>query len=264
MVLKNKRIAVCATRRAESVIEKVAKLGGKAYLEDVVKMVYLPEDFILNNIKRAIEEEPEIFYFTTGDGAEVILKKSKEGSIYELLMNLMSKGRVFARGYKVRGKLISYGFKNFQSVESTRGFIKALKSVEITGRKVFVQMYGQEIPELESFLEKANARMLKVWIYRYETDTEKLDTFIDRLLEGFYNAVLFTSAYQVEYIFERAKERKVDKELSRALNRKVITCTVGKTTAEKLFHRKVLRVFYPEKERLSFALNELEKAFENG
>jgi len=264
MVLKNKRIAVCATRRAESVIERVVRLGGKAYLEDAVKMVYLPEDLILNNIKRAIEEEPEIFYFTTGDGVEVIMEKIKEGGIYELFMNLMSKGKVFARGYKVRGKLISYGFKNFQSVESTKGFINVLKSVEIAGRKVFVQMYGQDMPELESFLEKANARMLKVWIYRYETDTEKLDAFIDKLLEGFYHAVLFTSAYQVEYIFERAKERKVAKELRKALNRKVIACAVGKTTAEKLFHRGVLRVFYPEKERLSFALDELERAFENG
>ena len=83
-------------------------------------------------------------------------------------------------------------------------------------------------------------------------------------MEGHYHAVLFTSAYQVEYIFERAKERKVAKELSKALNRNVIACAVGKTTAEKLFHKGVSRVFYPEKERLSFALDELERAFENG
>ncbi|QWK20391.1 MAG: uroporphyrinogen-III synthase [Hydrogenobacter thermophilus] len=264
MKLKGKRIALCITRRVEEAMESIVKLGGRPYVEDVVRMVALPDEEIMENIKNAVFEAPEIFYFTTGEGTDILLKKSREIGLYEPLLSLMEKGKVFARGYKVRGRLINYGFKNFQSVESTRAFINILKNTEITNTKIFVQMYGEEIPELEKFLNSNGAEMLKVWLYRYEMDTERLDAFIKKLLEGFYHAVLFTSAYQVDYIFKRAKEKNLGKNLSSSLNNEVITVAVGKKTAGKLFENGVLRVYYPEKERLTYALKELEIAFKDG
>ncbi|MCS7284842.1 MAG: uroporphyrinogen-III synthase [Hydrogenobacter thermophilus] len=260
MKLKGKRIALCITRRVEEAIESIVKLGGKPYVEDVVRIVALPDEIIKENIKNAVFEAPEIFYFTTGEGTDVLLKKSREIGLYEPLL----KGKVFARGYKVRARLINYGFKNFQSVESTRAFMNMLKDIEILNTKILVQMYGEEMHELEEFLNNKGAKMLKLWLYRYETDTERLDAFIIKLLEGFYHAVLFTSAYQVDYIFKRAKEKNLGKNLSSSLNNKVITVAVGRKTAGKLFENGVLRVYYPEKERLTYALKELEIAFKDG
>lgn len=264
MRLKDKRIALCATRRIEDAIEGIVKLGGKPYVEDVIKLTILPEEEIGENIKRALEEEPELFYFTTGEGTDLVLRVSEKIGLYKALMDLMRKGKVFARGYKVRGKLISYGFKEFQSVESTKAFIGLLKGMDIQEVKVFVQMYGEELQEFETFLSTKGAKMLKVWVYRYEPDLERLDAFIDRLLEGFYQAVLFTSAYQIDYLFKRAKEKNLGKALSGSLNGKVITVAVGRKTAERLFENGVIRVYYPEKERLAYALRELEMAFEDG
>ncbi|MFN3978471.1 uroporphyrinogen-III synthase [Sulfurihydrogenibium azorense] len=264
MQLKDKRIALCITRRVEKAIESIVKLGGKPYVEDVVKIVALPDEVIKENIKNALFEAPEIFYFTTGEGTDILLKKSKEIGLYEPLLSLMEKGKVFARGYKVRARLINYGFKNFQSVESTRAFMNMLKDIEISNTKILVQMYGEEMHELEEFLNNKGAKMLKLWLYKYEIDTERLDAFIRKILKGFYHAVLFISAYQLEYIFKRAKEKNLGKELSNSLNNKVFTIAVGRKTAEKLFENGVLRVYYPEKERLTYALRELEKAFKNG
>lgn len=52
MQLKDKRIALCITRRVEKAIESIVKLGGKPYVEDVVKIVALPDEVIKENIKK--------------------------------------------------------------------------------------------------------------------------------------------------------------------------------------------------------------------
>lgn len=44
----------------------------------------------------------------------------------------------------------------------------------------------------------------------------------------------------------------------------VLILAVGRTTAKALFEEGVLRVLFPQKERLILALKELEKAFGNG
>lgn len=264
MTLKDKRIAVCATRRVEDVIDSIAKLGGKPYVEDVVKLTLLPEEEVEESVRSAIKESPEVFYLTTGEGTDLLLRISQKMGIYKTLMALMERGMVFARGYKVRGKLISYGFKNFQSIGSTEAFMNLLRNASLKGTKIFVQMYGEDMQELELFLNSKGAKMLKVWLYKYDVDKERLDGFIKKLLESFYHAVLFTSAYQVDYLFKRAKEKNLGRELSICLNSKLITVAVGRKTAEKLFENGVIRVYYPEKERLVYALKELERAFGDG
>ena len=43
---------------------------------------------------------------------------------------------------------------------------------------------------------------------------ERMDAFIEKLLNGFYDGVLFASAFQVRWLFARAKVRGLNKELS--------------------------------------------------
>ena len=93
---------------------------------------------------------------------------------------------------------------------------------------------------------------------------ERMDAFIEKLLNGFYVGVLFTSAFQVRWLFARAKERDLNKELSKTMSKELTTVSVGRTTAKALFENGVIRVFIPERERLSLAIKELIKAFEDG
>lgn len=252
------------TRRTDEAVEGVKKIGGIPYVEDWVRMSFLPYENILENIKKALAEGPNLFYFTTGEGLRAIFETSQKDGLLEELTSYFKKGLVFVRGYKARAVMLKYGFKDFKNVESTEVFIKALEKTHLKNSSVFVQMYGEEPPELEGFLKERGAKMLKVWVYKYEVDKERLDAFISKLLERFFSAVLFTSAYQVEYLFKRAKEKGLNRELSKCLNREVITVAVGHKTAKRLFEEGVLRVYYPERERLVLAIKELERAFRDG
>ncbi|MCS6999116.1 MAG: uroporphyrinogen-III synthase [Aquificaceae bacterium] len=91
-----------------------------------------------------------------------------------------------------------------------------------------------------------------------------MQSFLEKILQGFYHGVLFTSAYQVSYLFKRAKDMGLHREVVRSMNREVFVFAVGRTTAKKLFENGVLRVHYPERERLSQAIRELQRVFEDG
>jgi uroporphyrinogen-III synthase len=261
--MENKKVAIYATRKADEVANKVFELGFEPFIEDVIKIQKLPEDIIVENIKMALDKKPEVFYFTTGEGVNIIFQKAKESNLYEKLKDFMESGKVFVRGYKARSVLLKEGFKDFINLESTDEFIEKLKNADLTNLNFFVQMYGEKLPDLDAFLLSKGASMIEVWVYKYQIDTNKMDAFIEKLIEGFYGAVLFTSAYQVDYLFKRAEEIFKKAKLVEALNQ-IVVITVGHITAKKLTKYGVYKVFYPERERLTFALKILEKVFNDG
>ena len=44
MSLKGKRIAICASRKARDITEKIINLGGRPFVEDIVRIEYVPEE----------------------------------------------------------------------------------------------------------------------------------------------------------------------------------------------------------------------------
>ncbi|MCS7308159.1 MAG: uroporphyrinogen-III synthase [Aquificaceae bacterium] len=263
MSLRGKRIAIVATRRAEELMDKISAMGGKPTVEDFVFMRSVQEEKTIESLKECLSTNPEIFIFTTGEGAKLLFHRAKVGGLYQTLVEGMKGGLVIARGYKARVELIRQGLSGFLIVEGTEDVKGILKDKELKGKSVLLQTYGEDVPLLIGWLEEMGAKVFRIWTYRYLEDEEKTDKFINRLISGFYHAVLFTSAYQVSYLFRRAKKRSLHNELSVSFNKKIFVFAVGRTTARKLFENGVLRIYYPEKERLSGAIEELKKVFEN-
>jgi uroporphyrinogen-III synthase len=74
--MKNKRVAICATRRADDIAKKVLELGFEPFIEDVVIMEKLPEDVMAENIKKALDREPDGILFHHGRGDSVNISES--------------------------------------------------------------------------------------------------------------------------------------------------------------------------------------------
>ncbi|MFN3471275.1 MAG: uroporphyrinogen-III synthase [Aquificaceae bacterium] len=264
MSLKGKKIAICASRKALDISEKIISLGGRPFVEDIVKMEYVPEEEVRDALIESLSLRPHFFLFTTGEGTESVFKVAQKYSIFEPLKEVILKGSLFARGYKTRKALLKYGFESFHTVETTEGFKDLLKEEDIKRKMVFLQMYGEELPDLERYVYEAGGKIIKIWVYRYVPDMERMEVFINKLLKGFYDGVLFTSAFHVRWLFVRAKEKGLHKELSRRMSKELTIVSVGRTTAKALFENGVIKVIIPEGERLSLAIKELIKAFENG
>ncbi|MFN7064904.1 MAG: uroporphyrinogen-III synthase [Aquificaceae bacterium] len=263
MNLRGKRIAVCATRKAMDIAGEIRRLAGKPFIEDVVKIEHMPEEEVIDAILKAISLKPFFFLLTTGEGTERILEIAQKYKVFDDLKDLMQKGFVIARGYKTRKALIKNSFENFQVVNSTEEFIEILNMKQISGSKIFLQLYGEDLPWLEDFILGKGGGLIKVWVYKYIPDMERIDAFIEKILDGFYHAILFTSAFQVNYIFARAKETGLHRKLSEKMNKELKIVSVGQTTAKALFEKGVIKVAVPERERLSLALKELFRSFEN-
>ncbi|HEY5091141.1 MAG TPA: uroporphyrinogen-III synthase, partial [Polyangia bacterium] len=91
------------------------------------------------------------------------------------------------------------------SIPTTAGVIEALSALDLRGRRVGVQLYGEDPNRpLVDFLEGAGAivRTVAPYIYASASDAGAVVSLIDALDAGQVDAVAFTSASQVDRLFQ--------------------------------------------------------------
>ena len=115
---------------------------------------------------------------------------------------------------------------------TTEGVIASLRSLDLTGRSVGVQLYGTEpnLP-LQAFLEEAGARVTTVapYIYADAAADEAVRDLLARMAAGGVDAIAFTSTPQVERLFAVGSE-----ELVRTALEKTQIAAVGPVVADAL------------------------------
>src|SRR5207244_2366169 len=121
----------------------------------------------------------------------------------------LAKTRKITRGPKPARALREIGLASDWKIEppTSEGIVKALEGERLEGRRVGVQLYGQE-PNVElcGFLERAGAivRPVAPYVYAPASDDARVVTLIDRLPTGGIDAIAFTSAVQVRRLWEVA------------------------------------------------------------
>ena len=131
MSLKGKRIAICASRKALDITEKIINLGGRPFVEDIVRIEYVPEEEVRDALIESLSLKPHFFLFTTGEGTERVFQVAQKYGLFEPLRENMLKGTILARGYKTRKVLLKYGFEGVRTVESSGECIGFLKEEEV-------------------------------------------------------------------------------------------------------------------------------------
>jgi uroporphyrinogen-III synthase len=106
----------------------------------------------------------------------------------------------------------------------------------LAGRQVGVQLYGEDPNRaLCEFLEGRGAIVHAVAPYRYApaTHDEKVATLIDELSAGLLDAVAFTTAVQIDRLFQVARRRGNEAALRAGLGR-VHVAAVGPVVIEAM------------------------------
>jgi uroporphyrinogen-III synthase len=105
----------------------------------------------------------------------------------------------------------------------------------LAGARVAVQLYGTPHPELTAALEAEGARVETVPVYRWQLpdDVTPAQRAIDALLAGGVDAVLFTSAQQLDHWLEIAAQGGRREALLAALGRTRLG-SIGPTCTERL------------------------------
>jgi uroporphyrinogen-III synthase len=108
-------------------------------------------------------------------------------------------------------------------------------SVDLRGKRIVVQEYGNPNPELVSGLQQRGAAVTTIPIYRWALpeDLGPLRQGIEKILRGEADVGLFTNGAQVDHLFRVAAEDKAEERL-RLASKNIVIASVGPVCTEVL------------------------------
>jgi uroporphyrinogen-III synthase len=145
----------------------------------------------------------------------------------------LAKMRTVTRGPKPARVLRQLGLRpNIEaSSPTTPGVVEAMKPLDLAGRRVAVQLYGND-PNLvlTSFLRERNAEVTTVapYVYGNAADDATVTALLERMAAGEVDAIAFTSKLQIERLMQQPASL-----VRRALTRTKIAA-VGPIVAEAI------------------------------
>lgn len=164
---------------------------------------------VLDWIDRLIDEPPALLILYTGEGVRRLAAAAEAAGRLDRFKEALAKTRMLTRGAKpVRAlKLLGLRAALAAAEPTTAGVIETLRGVALDGRRVAVQLYGQDgIPALEQFLLERNCDVDAVapYIYAPAADDLKVVDLIGRIRAGEVDAIAFTSKAQVSRLMQVA------------------------------------------------------------
>ncbi|MCA0753637.1 uroporphyrinogen-III synthase [Paenibacillus sp. N4] len=265
--LKDKRIVIAGSRKTDEMSLIVEKQGGEPLIRSLQGLTMFDEESLEEPLRRLAEQGADWIILTTGMGSDSLVNAAEKLGIKDEVLKALAGAQIATRGYKTSAFIKRMGLQAAVSDDdgTMNGLIENLSSLDFEGKRVWIQLHGEPAPELERFLkEKGAAHVEPVLPYRHVPPEEStLRKFIDELQTAAVDAVCFTTAVQVLYLFRRAKETGQEKMLLQAFEGPVLAGAVGKVTAQALQDCGVKRIIVPELERMGALIIELGRYYES-
>ena len=185
----------------------------------------------------------------TGEGLRRLLACADRHGRRDAVITALTTTRTLIRGPKPGRALKEIGLTATMSanVPTTDGVIASLRTLNLRGLTVGVQLYNESNPPLEQFLREASAKPVSVqpYIYAPASDSERIGHLFEQMADGKVDAIIFTSSPQVDRVFEVAQERHASALLMEGLA-KTSVAAVGPVVQENLQKRGVTVQLCPE------------------
>lgn len=237
--LAGRRIALPETRELDLFAEMVEKRGATTLRCPLVGIFDAPDPEPVEAwLYRCVNGDFDDLILLTGEGLRRLLGVAERAGIRDEFVEALENLRRITRGPKPARELRKLGMTPDIPAGSptTEGIIESLRSENLAGRTVAVQLYGENPNRpLIEFLEKAGAHVAPVapYIYADAADTDKVVALIKALHSEELDAIAFTSSPQVERLFSVARSQNLGKELETGL-RNCCVAAVGPLVADAL------------------------------
>ncbi len=230
-------VGITADRRWEEQAELLSRRGATIVHGPTITTLYLASDENLHRATLAlIEDPPDYMVATTGIGIRAWLDTAATWGVADDLTAALERSRIVARGPKAAAALQIGGMSVWQRspTEQMAALIDILLAEPLTGRRVALQEYGMESPELVEVLSAAGATVVPVPVYRWRipADPEPARRLADAARSGQLDAITFTSAPAVHNLFAMAGTEEETDQLRAAFNSSVTAACVGPVCAE--------------------------------
>jgi len=263
--MEAKVVAILETRTGPHLGELIARRGGIPMLAPALEEVPDVDPQAMASLLAQWRANPfNVVIFQTGVGTRALFQASDAASLTDELLQRLSASRVVVRGPKPVGELNARGVRidvRASTPFTTETVLAALSETPMNAARVLVQRYGAANQALREALEKRGAAVQEIATYRWAlpTDTRPLNELLEALASSSVDAVVFTSAVQIENLYKVAQMAGRASELAAQLNRLVVA-SIGPVCSRALRQRGVAPSFEADPPKLGPLVARLDEA----
>ena len=243
--LHDRTIALAEGRQLEELAQMLEKEGATVLRCPMLSILDAPDPGpVLAWLRELTAGAFGYVILLTGEGLRRLLALAERHGLRDAVIAAIAATRTVTRGPKPARALKEIGLAPNLVAEAptTEGVIATLRAQPLRGQTVGVQLYSASNPPLADFLREAGAaaRTVLPYVYAPAADAEHVAGLIGRMTDGGVDALVFTSAPQVDRLYDVAAERGLEAALKQGLER-VRVAAVGPVVADNL-HRRGVRV----------------------
>lgn len=263
--MKSKVIAILETRTGGHMADLIARRGAVPLLAPALEEVPDVDAEELRVQLREWRANPfKMAIFQTGVGTRALFQATDALGMTAEMLQLLEPAVVVVRGPKPVGELNARGVRidiRAESPYTTEMVLKAVAGVPLAESRVVVQRYGEANQQLREALEARGAQVREIVTYRWALpkDTAPLERLLDELAGSRIDAVVFTSAVQVQNLWAVAARTNRDAVLPAQLNG-VLIASIGPVCSRALKQHGVEPSFEADPPKLGPLIAGLEAA----
>ncbi|HEX3694735.1 MAG TPA: uroporphyrinogen-III synthase [Polyangia bacterium] len=257
--LHGRTIALPETRELDRLAQLLEEAGATALRCPMVAILDAPDSAPVEAwLDRLAAGGFDDLILLTGEGLRRLLALAERTGRHAAVVTALGRVRRITRGPKPARALHELGLSSDlpAAVPTSQGVMAALSTLDLRGRRIGVQLYGQEPNhDLIRFLAEAGAVVDPVapYVYAPAADDARVRELIAGMNDGRVDAIAFTSASQIDRLWQVAKEHALEAALGAGLSR-VKVAAIGPIAVEALQLRGARVDIVPEK---SFVMKRL-------
>lgn len=238
--LSGKVIAVPESRQLDVLSALFERRGASVLRIPLITIFDAPEQGpVVQWLREFINDTPDYFIVLTGEGLRRLRAVAVRQQLESQFRDALQRTCKICRGPKPGRALKEMGLQAdvHGAAPTTSGIITTLDSLPLEGRRVAVQLYGEDPNTmLRLYLRQRNLAscdMVAPYIYASDSDTERVKALIQALAAGQIDLLAFTSQPQVHRLFDVALKHHLHAELSAGM-RQVKIAAIGPIVSEAL------------------------------
>jgi uroporphyrinogen-III synthase len=250
-LLRGQVVAVPETRQLDVLVELLTKRGATVRRVPLISILDAPDQLPIETwLRNFIAAPPDYFIILTGEGLRRLLGVAQRGNCEAAFIAALTQVCKICRGPKPGRALKEIDLKPdmLGKAPTTPGIIEGLHDLPLEGKRVAVQLYGEEPNRLlMDYLEGRGAIGISVapYIYAPRADEDKVLELIEALASGEITMMTFTSQPQYARLRDIAKRHGKEARLHEGLAR-VSVAAVGPVVGEQLREAGVEVAVMPE------------------
>ena len=259
------RVLSLESRRAPEMAKLIASNGGEATVAPSMREIPLETNTEARAFARTLAgNDFDVVIFLTGVGTRALTRVVETVYPVEQFVAALRKIAIVARGPKPVAALKELGVPVTVAVPEPNTWRELLKtldekadSVPLKGRRVAVQEYGISNPELLAGLSERGAHVTRVPVYEWglPEDVAPLRAAVTSIARDEFDVVLFTTAIQVNHLFQVAAQMSQEEAVRHALPHMLIA-SIGPSTSERLHEYGLRADIEPSHPKMGYLVSE--------